>query len=239
MQRASHILRRAVWLPLAYMQVASALGGLSRHRDPADAFAAARRKRFAGRSVAPHQIEREFVRLLELVADERPSTVVEIGTANGGSIALLARAAADDALLLTLELMRPPLGSWSPLGLLCRGARLPGQRITPLFGRDSHDLAVRDEVVWLLGDRVVDMLFIDGDHSYDGVRRDFELYAGLVRAGGIVAFHDIVPGPEASVGGVPRFWREVSTTHDSQEIVESWSQGGFGIGVLRVGSTAS
>jgi hypothetical protein len=48
-------------------------------------------------------------------------------------------------------------------------------------------------------------LFIDGDHTYEGVRRDFEMYSPLVRKGGIIAFHDIYPGPEESVGGVPKF----------------------------------
>ena len=33
----------------------------------------------------------------------------------------------------------------------------------------------------------IDFLFLDGDHSYEGVRRDFENYAPLVRPGGIVA----------------------------------------------------
>ncbi len=34
----------------------------------------------------------------------------------------------------------------------------------------------------------VDFLFIDGDHLYDGVKIDFELYKKLVRPGGLIAF---------------------------------------------------
>ena len=37
----------------------------------------------------------------------------------------------------------------------------------------------------------LDLLFIDGDHSYDGVRADFELYGRLVRPGGLIALHDV------------------------------------------------
>jgi len=51
----------------------------------------------------------------------------------------------------------------------------------------------------------LDFLFIGGDHTYEGVRMDFEMYSPLVRSCGIVVFHDIVPGPE-NVGGAPRFW---------------------------------
>lgn|GEM_PF-2937274 len=35
-----------------------------------------------------------------------------------------------------------------------------------------------------------DVLLIDGDHSYEGVRKDYELYAPLVREGGIILFDD-------------------------------------------------
>jgi len=45
-----------------------------------------------------------------------------------------------------------------------------------------------------------DFLFIDGDHTYEGVEGDFEMYSPLVRRGGIIAFHDIVPGPPENVG---------------------------------------
>jgi predicted O-methyltransferase YrrM len=38
--------------------------------------------------------------------------------------------------------------------------------------------------------REFDMLVIDGDHSYDGVRRDFENYFGRVRTGGVVVIDD-------------------------------------------------
>jgi predicted O-methyltransferase YrrM len=72
------------------------------------------------------------------------------------------------------------------------------------------------------------------DHTYEGVKKDFEMYSPLVREGGIVAFHDIVPGLHEYVGGVPRFWREVKSNYVSKEIVKDWNQGGFGIGVIRI-----
>lgn len=44
------------------------------------------------------------------------------------------------------------------------------------------------------------VLFIDADHSYEGVRRDFELWSPLVAPGGLIIFHDYVGAP-----GVTRF----------------------------------
>ncbi|MBS1580115.1 MAG: class I SAM-dependent methyltransferase [Bacteroidetes bacterium] len=36
----------------------------------------------------------------------------------------------------------------------------------------------------------IDFIFIDGDHSYEGVKKDFELYAPKLSKDGILAFHD-------------------------------------------------
>jgi hypothetical protein len=42
----------------------------------------------------------------------------------------------------------------------------------------------------------IDVLFIDGDHSYDGVKGDYERHAPNVKQGGVIFFHDacIYPG---------------------------------------------
>ena len=36
----------------------------------------------------------------------------------------------------------------------------------------------------------IDFLFIDGDHAYDAVRRDWEDWHGFIAPDGVVAFHD-------------------------------------------------
>lgn len=37
----------------------------------------------------------------------------------------------------------------------------------------------------------IDLLFVDGDHSYDGVKKDIDLYFPKLKSGGVVAMHDI------------------------------------------------
>jgi predicted O-methyltransferase YrrM len=94
----------------------------------------------------------------------------------------------------------------------------------------------------LLGGKQLDFLFVDGDHTYDGVRHDFEAYSTLVRSGGLVAFHDITPpsgdgaaeGPLLLVGEVPRFWQEIRSRYPSEELVGGNDAGCFGIGLIRV-----
>ena len=57
----------------------------------------------------------------------------------------------------------------------------------------------------------VDFIFIDGDHSYEGIRKDWQLYADKVRAGGIMALHDtsVVGSGAAGILDSVRFYNEV------------------------------
>ena len=78
----------------------------------------------------------------------------------------------------------------------------------------------------------LDLLFIDGDHSYEGVKQDFEMYSPLVRNGGLVVFHDIVKQTSEVNCNVKKFWDEIKDEYDYIEIITYPEQGGFGIGVL-------
>ena len=42
----------------------------------------------------------------------------------------------------------------------------------------------------------IDVLHIDADHSYEGVKRDFDIWSMHVRPGGVVLFHDIESFPD-------------------------------------------
>lgn len=98
---------------------------------------------------------------------------------------------------------------------------------------NSHDPGTRAKVRDILSpDTVesswVDLLFLDGDHSYDGVRQDYEMYSGLVSRGGVIAFHDIVDTPliRSAGHGVYRFWQELPG--DKQEFCIGGDWGGIG-----------
>ena len=43
----------------------------------------------------------------------------------------------------------------------------------------------------ILKDKKVDLLFIDGDHTYDGIKNDYLIYNKFVKKGGFIVFHDI------------------------------------------------
>lgn len=127
-----------------------------------------------------------------------------------------------------------PSGGYPRLkGLLFKRFALGGQRVE-LLRADSHDPRTLERVRSLLRGRSVDFLFIDGDHSYEGVKRDYEMYSGLVKEGGIIAFHDIVRHPPETGCEVHRFWNEIKNRYKYIEIVRDWGQGWAGIGVLYV-----
>lgn len=189
-----------------------------------------------GLKLEPNQVRSELHDFLLLVQELRPRAVVEIGTALGGTLFLLTRVAAPDAILVSVDLSSPRDLSFGGGNVAQRGPfyeafALDDQRVHFLAG-DSHDAATRAAIEQRLDGREVDVLFIDGDHSEAGVARDFELYADLVRDDGLIVFHDIVDGPAGLVGGVPSFWRRVKTP-SAQELVADPGQGGYGIGVLR------
>lgn len=50
------------------------------------------------------------------------------------------------------------------------------------------------------------LLFIDGDHSYEATRADFEAWQGFVAPEGVICFHDVSP----SWPGVTRFHAEIT-----------------------------
>lgn len=186
-------------------------------------------------SIAPSQIRWEIVRLLELVAEVRPKVVLEIGTARGRTLFLFTRVADSEATIISVDLPEGPFGGGYPRWKmpLYKSFAKDRQRIH-LIRADSHSHITLEKVKSILAGRKIDFLFIDGDHTYEGVKRDFEMYSPLVRERGMIAFHDIVPGPPENVGGVPKFWYEIKHKFKHIEIVSDWGQGGYGIGVLYV-----
>lgn len=185
--------------------------------------------------IAPLQVRSELRDFLLLVQGLKPRRIVEMGTARGGTLFLLTRVAAPDAVLVSIDLsseddLRFGGGDVRRRRPLFEAFALDQQRVHFLVGH-SHAVETRDHVKRTLRGGLVDVLFIDGDHTTNGVRGDYELYRDFVREGGIIAFHDIVDGKPEFVGGVPDFWRSIRTPK-SQEFVEDRAQGGYGIGVL-------
>jgi predicted O-methyltransferase YrrM len=187
--------------------------------------------------IAPMQVRSEIEALLELLAENPPRAILEIGTARGGTLFLLTHVASDDATLVSVDLPGGDYGGGYPPAmapLFTSFARR--QQVVELICGDSHSDATRAAVERVLGQRAVDFLLIDGDHTYEGVRRDFTMYSPLVRRDGWIALHDVVSGRPELVGGVPDFWKEVKSSRSAQELVHDWNQEAYGIGLIKKGT---
>ena len=75
--------------------------------------------------------------------------------------------------------------------------RMTGAEAGRLFARDNEP--------------PVDFVFIDSDHSYEGLRADWESWSGLVGAGALIALHDSCSSATRSIddAGSAIFTREV------------------------------
>jgi predicted O-methyltransferase YrrM len=181
------------------------------------------------------QIPIEIASLLRIVQNRRPSCLCEIGAAGGGTLALFSRVADPKARILSIDINYPEAKQAAYTNLL-----EDEQQLTCVEG-DSHSEHVAATVKAWLNGRRIEFLFIDGDHTYEGVKADYELYSPLVASKGIIAFHDIVNDYRTRYGidtqsfaaGVPRFWKEIAGKETTKsEFVEHPWQDGYGIGVI-------
>lgn len=62
------------------------------------------------------------------------------------------------------------------------------QNFWPRFIKDTSENAFHN--FFVRQDIKIDFLFIDGDHSYEGVKKDFELYSTILNDNGVIIIHD-------------------------------------------------
>lgn len=180
----------------------------------------------------PHQNRSEILELLEFARKISPKNVCEIGTAAGGTNFLLSQALPTVCLMVGIDLF---VTDKRRLSYFSR----PSVQHIYLDGSSYASETVKRAQRAFSG-RSLDVLFIDGDHSYNGVRQDFLSYRQFVRDGGLIVFHDIVPDYMARygrntgrwAGGVPQFWQKLKAFYPHKEFIENPEQDGLGIGVL-------
>lgn len=152
--------------------------------------------------------------LFNLVAATRASTVVEIGRFKGFSTLALAA-----GLALVDEGWQEPRGAEQRPDV--NYADLAAAKERRLVSIDPFPTAEAAALIKEAGlerfvqfvnepserakppERPIDVLFIDGMHTYEAVRRDYDRFAPHVRDGGYIVFHDMFGWYENGVNGSP------------------------------------
>ena len=135
--------------------------------------------------------------------------VVEVGVWHGVTTCRLRAAMAPDGALYAVDPY--PVGrlgvSFQRWIAHAEVRRVPNGRVE--WVRKTGAEAARDLAPQLAGR--VEFAFIDGDHTYEGLRADWEGWSKLIAAGGVVALHDSrsTPGRPIDGAGSVRYTREV------------------------------
>ncbi len=121
----------------------------------------------------------ELASYVDVLSDLAPRTIaLEIGLYRGGTHFVWKR--------LFPEVISIDADYWA----CCKGAiEFSGGGSTFLYGNSGSPETIQT-LADILAGRQVDQLFIDGDHEYEAVVRDFRWYAPFVRKGGVIGFHD-------------------------------------------------
>jgi predicted O-methyltransferase YrrM len=137
--------------------------------------------------VASLQID-EAALLYRLGRNATTGPVVEIGRFKGGSTLIFASA------------MRELVELWSYDFHVALRSDMPGEQLDAELRAALERYGLAHKVHLLVADsrtadppaRPIEVLFIDGDHSYEGAKADFERWGAFVSYGGHLLVHDAV-----------------------------------------------
>ena len=175
---------------------------------------------YATEPVHISQYKGEFTELLKLFKLRNPEKVLELGTHYGGTLYQWIKNSSSDTTIVTVDdyqLNQDQYEGWLK----------NGQHLFTHLGKTQDKNIV--DAVRTLGP--YDFIFVDADHSYAGVKADWEVYGNMTRKGSLVAFHDVLPYKNTEVD---QLWREIKDHYTHWEFIEDPTQAGCGIGVILI-----
>ncbi|MFZ5391918.1 MAG: class I SAM-dependent methyltransferase [Patescibacteria group bacterium] len=166
----------------------------------------------------------------DLVANIKPKVIVELGVARGISFFSFCQAIKD----LKLKTKIYGIDTW-------QGDKHTGQYDQKIFSQVKNINSTYypklntsllkqtfDKVVPKFADSGIDLLHIDGYHTYEAVAHDYQTWLPKMSANGIILFHDIVE--KRSDFGVYKLWKILQKKYSTYQFSHS-----HGLGVVFLG----
>lgn len=174
----------------------------------------------------------------DLVRNIKPQIIVELGTYFGTSFSSFCKAVKDENLTTDLY----AVDNWEGdehAGFygdeVLQHVKFLMQKYYP--EQNTHLLRTTfDEASTQFNDKTIDILHIDGLHSYEAVKHDFETWSSKVADDGVIILHDILE--KRNDFGVFQLWDELKDRFKDRwmflELLDN-----FGLGVILKDSTIS
>lgn len=181
----------------------------------------------------------EFEQLLGEYINLQPKTIVEVGNYHGGTLSYWMRFAQPGSKIITIDSFCYTGHPSETQNLINLWQGWTSESITlENFVTPSNDpqflKMFGPYIASVSENKFIDFLFIDGDHSYEGVKSDFINYGKYVRSGGIIALHDINARWYTPTIGVPQLWDEICLAGYKTRNISASPPEQLGIGVVYV-----
>ena len=147
--------------------------------------------------------------LSSLIQVTDAKTVLEIGTGEGYTAICIALSLPEDGKVYTVDI----------------DSRKLSKRAVP----EAKELQLSDKIEFIIKDskdlewdKEIDILFLDGDHSYEGISSDFLKFSPYVKQDGIILFHDSWHKDNEEKEAVLRFIRDMVVSDWNCIFCKSW-----------------
>ena len=176
-------------------------------------------------AVSPWNGHRNFV--YDLLPFLRPQTIVELGTHYGCSFFAMCQSLKDNGMSSRIYAVDTWEGDEQAGFYGNEVWETVNRTLTTYFGSVSAELMRMrfEDAVFKFKDESIDIIHIDGLHTYEAVQRDFTTWLPKLKKNGVVLFYDV----NSDLGyGTNQYWDELKQKYDCCfEFEHSW-----GLGVL-------
>lgn len=184
---------------------------------------------YCGKGIGIWQYPNQFGPYLEYILKLNINSYLEIGVAAGGTFTITSELLKNNNELFKSYAIDPA----KPGETLRGGHNMFTDNFQKFLDNNDYVKYIQDYSQNLfshISEQFFDLILIDGDHSYEGVKKDFELFKNH---GKYIVLHDIV---NHNCPGVIQFWNEIKNNYEYIEFIDQYNmdKSYLGIGIIKL-----